>query len=93
MHRNDTISELHQTSGVAKPTVPTVCIRPGMSTWNVVVAAFTFANASSYPEDLVPFKVSADEDFLLQIDLENVGTRKHIEQLPTVHAACAAAGV
>ena len=75
--------------GVPELVVPTI-------SWarqqNTAVATFTFANPMSYPEDLVDFGFGA-EDLLLQIDLENVGSRELLEQLPSLHAVCAAAGV
>ena len=76
--------------GTPEPALPTVSYIP---TRNLTVATFTFTNPVSYPQDIVEFGVGADDDFLLQIDLENVGTREQIKQLPTLHAACEAAGI
>ena len=78
-----------------QPDVPEPCV-PSVSCWptrNLTIASFTFTNPLTYPEDLLRFGVFAKEDFLLQIDLENVGKREQIEQIPTLHAVCAAAGV
>ena len=86
----DDSARIEFTQGTPELTVPTVSYIP---TRNLTVATFTFANAMSYPRDVVGFGMFANEDFLLQIDLENVGTREQIEQLPTLHAVCEAAGI
>lgn len=86
----DDSARIEFTHGTPELALPTVSYIP---TANLTVATFTFASPQSYPQDLVPFGIGADEDFLLQIDLENVGTREQIEQLPTLHAVCEAAGI
>jgi len=78
------------TRGVPELELPTVSF---LYARNLTVATFTFTNPSSYPQDLMQFGAGTKDDLLLQIDLENVGTREQIEQLPTLHAVCEAAGV
>ena len=78
-----------------QPDVPELTLPTVSCIWseNLTVASFTFTNASSYPKDLVPFCMGANDSLLLLVDLENVGTREQIEQLPRLHEVCAAAGI